>query len=112
MAPWMQSYLDRDTSGPAAQFIESHLMQCQSCQERMKIARQIWVAVERVLPKPGERHEEALRMHQALRPLRAEVAREEISQKEWVKLFFARTEVRFVIGAIAVLLILERTLGR
>jgi hypothetical protein len=102
--PWTQNFLDEQLQAQEKHFLTAHLIECQRCQQALNRTRQIYYAVEAILPKTPDLDARVALFENILLKGRGITDPSSLSPHESLQIFFDRPETkRFLFGAIVFL---------
>lgn len=80
-SPWTQRFLDDEAQTRERHFLQNHLMACEGCRQTLNRSRNLYYAIERLLPFPCSEVSPGEKDSPAARAQRAAVARSEQETK-------------------------------
>jgi hypothetical protein len=107
--PWTQRFLDEEiATGRERIFLQNHLMVCKTCQQALKRCRDVYYAIDRLLPRLNEEAGDT----QLLKHLE-KISRRGLGLKtpvertfvESLAIFLRRTDIRWVLAATVLLMV-------
>lgn len=106
-SPWTQKFLDEELSKREQLFLQNHMMGCEGCRKALISCRNLYYAVEAILPLPKSDVEVAQSsdlLHRLWFKTAGAAQTRELTVKETLSRFFSRKEVWLPLLLLAVIL--------
>ncbi len=111
--PWTQTFLDEETPLRDRPFLQEHLLACATCRQALSSCKQVYYAVDSLIPRIESREQEQVRvLQQVVR--RSNGVRDPLTLSFWqsFRIFLERGDIQvFMTLGVVVLLVLAHRLG-